>query len=172
LTQRSGQEWSTPVLLSATSPYDWNGNPAISDDGSSVLFECGLQPYVDKGVCEVSVAGDGFRVVVPALESYGTWSPDFAPDGSIVYELETAAEGETVQRIPAGGGPSALVNGAFRNDNSPCVLPDGRIASLWLGREGGQGFHELKIMNADGSGYFMLRQDLDILDIGLGCGGP
>ncbi len=57
------------------------------------------------------------------------------------------------------------------DDNSPCVLPDGRIASLWLDRDGNQsGAHELKLMNADGTGGVMLVTEKDIQDIGIGCG--
>jgi hypothetical protein len=61
------------------------------------------------------------------------------------------------------------VGAAFNNDNAPCVLSDGRIVSLWLDRPGGPGLHELKIMNADGSGEQMLVQDADVVEIG--CGG-
>ena len=59
----------------------------------------------------------------------------------------------------------------FGNDNSPCVLGDGRIASLWLDRPGGEGLYELKIMAADGSSFFMTLKGTGVLDIGLGCGG-
>jgi len=62
------------------------------------------------------------------------------------------------------------VNASYSNDNSPCVLPDGRIVSLWLNRPGGQGFHELKVMAADGSGGVVLLPDVDVFDVGLGCG--
>jgi hypothetical protein len=58
------------------------------------------------------------------------------------------------------------------NDNSPCVLPDGRIVSLWLGRPGNRnGVHELKVMNEDGSRARMLLENVDVDDIGTGCGG-
>jgi len=58
---------------------------------------------------------------------------------------------------------------AFTNDNSPCVLPDGSIAGLWLNRPGGTGDHELKVIQPDGSSYFMLVTGADVVDIGLGC---
>jgi len=51
------------------------------------------------------------------------------------------------------------------------VLPDGRIASLWLDRPDGEGLHELKIMTADGSSFYMALKEVDVLDRGLGCGG-
>jgi len=51
------------------------------------------------------------------------------------------------------------------------VLSDGRSASLWLGRPGGSGVHELKLMGADGSNGEVLVVDQDVWDIGIGCGG-
>jgi hypothetical protein len=58
----------------------------------------------------------------------------------------------------------------FANDNTPCVLPVGSIASLWMQRPGGPSYHELKVMNANGSGDFMLVINVDIIDDGLTCG--
>jgi hypothetical protein len=56
------------------------------------------------------------------------------------------------------------------DDNSPCVLPDGRIASLYLDRPGGPGYHELKVMNPDGTNPILVLLNIDIHDIALGCG--
>jgi hypothetical protein len=72
--------------------------------------------------------------------------------------------------LPVGATPPVKVAPAFTNDNSPCVLPDGSIASLWLNRPGGTGVHELKVMKPDGSSFFMLVINQDVADIGLGCG--
>jgi hypothetical protein len=94
--------------------------------------------------------------------------PDFAPDGSLVFEGDW--DGERIWRLPAGASTPVEVGNQFHNDNSPCVLPNGRAASLWMDRPGGQGIHELKVMNADGGGYDMLVTDTDIADVGLGCG--
>ena len=58
----------------------------------------------------------------------------------------------------------------FGYDSSPCVLPDGRIVSLWLDRPEGSGAHEMKVMAADGRIFFMLLPDVDVLDGGIGCG--
>jgi hypothetical protein len=55
------------------------------------------------------------------------------------------------------------------NDNSPCALPGGFIASLWLGREGGDGFHELKVTAPDGSEFAVVTPNVDIADIGMSC---
>jgi hypothetical protein len=163
--------WSDPVLLTGASPYDWNVVPALDETGAHLLFECGDEPYVGHSSCEVGTDGSGFRVVVAAQAPLdATRTPDYAPDGSVVLEVETATEGERIERLTSGAGAPVPVAPSMTNDNSPCVLPDGRIASLWLDRPGGDGMHELKVMSADGSNYYMLLQGVDVADVGLGCG--
>lgn len=173
---RNGNGWSAPVLLTGDSAYDYNAQPAISDDGSSVVFDCGDGEYAapPAAICEVGTDGSGFRVVrtTEGRPQWGTVGcslhhPDYESDGSIV--AEPACEIWRVET--AGGGDPEVVTTQFANDNSPCVLPDGRIASLWLDRPGGPGFHEIKIMNADGSNSLVLVENIDVLDIGIGCGG-
>jgi hypothetical protein len=175
--RRQDGGWSVPLLLTADSPYDAHTQPAISSDGGAVLFNC--DPDMQDGqegtaVCEVNSDGTGFRTVVGPEEGPGGTAanqlrgPDYAPDGSIVFEADWY--GEQIWRLPAGSSIPVQVTDAFGNDNSPCVLPDGRIASLWLDRPGGNGDHELKIMTADGSDYFLAVTDLDVFDLGLGCG--
>ena len=85
----------------------------------------------------------------------------------VVFEADW--DGERVWRW----GPAGFVQvGAADNDNSPCALADGRIASLYLGRPGNTtGRHELKLMAADGRELAMLVIGRDIVDDGLGCGG-
>jgi len=105
----------------------------------------------------------------------------YAPDGSIVFEGTWNGGAEQVWRLAPGGQPE-LVNSEktdedrfrFTDDNSPCVLPDGRIVSLWLGRVGTTtaakpSGHELKIMGATGENATMLVTDVDVVDIGIGC---
>jgi len=77
--------------------------------------------------------------------------------------------GEQIWRLPPGASQPVRVADAFGNDNSPCVLPDGRTVSLWLDRPAGTGVHELKVMAPDGSSFFMLLPDVDVLDAGIGC---
>jgi hypothetical protein len=173
---RSGDQWTAPLLLTGDSPYAWNSQPAVAADGNRVVFDCGDEAYGQEGtsICEVDTAGRGFRVVITPGQGPGGSSqnalhhPDYAPDGSIVLEADW--EGEQIWRLPAGATEPVRVSSDFNNDNSPCVLPDGHIVSLWLDRPDASGYHEMKIMGPDGSGYFMALTGLDVFDAGIGCG--
>jgi len=175
VTRSSGSAWGVPVELTASSPYAYNQRPAINQDGTKVVFNCTNETYSGTGcICEVDTDGTGFRVVLTPADSPAglpdtadLHHPDYAPDGSIVFESDW--DGEHIWRLPVGASEPVRV-GDFNNDNSPCVLPDGRIPSLWLNRPEGASYHELKVMSADGSSHFMSVIDVDVWDIGLGCG--
>ena len=170
-SELSGNTWTTAQCLTAVSPGDWNEEPALSADGTEIIFGCG------ESLCTVSTDGTGLEVVV-SLADYpgaGDWTqikaPDFDPDGNIVFEGE--AGGEMIWRKNVSDGTFEIIDSSFTNDNSPCVLPDGRIASLWLNRPGNStGVHELKIMDPNGGNELMLvTEPVDVFDVGLGCGG-
>ncbi len=171
---RTNGVWGAATLLTGSSTYNWHSMPALSVDASTVLFDCDSdQSNVGEAVCEVHTDGTGFRVVLTPADGPGPQynplhSPDYASDGSIAFEGDW--DGETVWRLPAGVTTPVKVGG-HNNDNSPCVLPDGSIASLWMDRPGGPSTHELKVMRADGSSYFMVLTGVDIYDVGIGCGG-
>jgi len=174
--RRSAGIWAAPVLLTGASPYAYNDLPAISADAATALFDCSPTSWPSQAICEVGTDGSGFRTVLDQADSPpglpdvgGLRQADYTPDGSIVFEADW--DGEMIWRLPPGASVPVRVNTAYTNDNSPCVLPDGRIASLWLNRPGGPGYHELKVMNADGSGGFVLLPDVDVFDVGTGCGG-
>ncbi|MBU0484275.1 MAG: right-handed parallel beta-helix repeat-containing protein [Proteobacteria bacterium] len=161
--------WQAAIRLTAASPYSYYGRPAISADGNKVVFECGPESYDDHSICEVNTDGTGFRVALATNATFQSYrNPDYDPDGSIIFEGETP--GEQIWKLAPGTTTPQLISSAYHNDNSPCVLPDGSIASLWLERPGSAGDHELKVMTADGTTYFMLIQGIDLPDIGLGCG--
>ena len=172
-SRRGEGGWDQETLLTGDSPYPYNELPAISEDGATVLFACGSTPYAQEGtgLCEVGTDGAGFRVVLAPEDGPGGTADsslrmaDYMPWGGIVFEADWA--GEQIWTQAAGGAPSLLA-GTFFNDNSPCALP-GAIASLWLDRPDGQGYHEIKISSPDGATWFMLLQDVDVMDIGIGC---
>lgn len=168
--------WGTPILLTADSPYPFNTYPALSDDAQGVVMDCGNQPYSESGtaICEYRFDSSAFRVVISPEDTGNEFSamtalhhPDYAPDGSIVFESDW--QGEQLWRIAPNASTPVLISGEFNNDNSPCVLPNGNIVSLWLGREGGEGLHEMKLMTSDGTQYAMFIIDEDVLDGGIAC---
>jgi hypothetical protein len=171
--------WTGPVLISERSPYAWNAQPAISEDGTRVVFDCGDEPYGQDGTAICDAATDGSDLIVclmpqntPPGFDPGTalHHPDFAPDGSIVFESDWGGL-ERLWRWLPDEHRAVLITEQFGNDNSPCVLPDGRIVSLWLGHEDNEsGVHEIKVMSPDAGEFFMLITGVDVLDAGLGCG--
>ncbi len=173
----NGNGWLTPTLLTGGSPYKYNYQPAISSDGSRVVFDCGDQPYAGAGtaLCEVKTNGSDFRVMLTPAQGPGgsdqnaLHCPDYAPNGDLIFEADWES-GEQIWRLAAGSSVPLQVSEQFGNDNSPCVLPDGRIVSLWLGRPDSSDYHELKAMSADGSDYVMVLTGIDVADIGIGCG--
>ena len=175
---RNGTLWDTPVLLTTLSTFSHHHDAAISSDGARVVFDCGRDAYgaPPTAICEVGTDGNGFHKIIDPADgpdhaaNHAAHHPDYAPDGSVVFEVDWG--GEQIWKLPVTGGPAVnLSGGDYPDDNSPCVLPDGRIASLWLGRKGNtEGSHEIKIMNADGSSPFMLVTGIDVVDIGMGCG--
>lgn len=177
--------WNAPLNVSDGSPFSYNSAPNFSPDGSKVVFDCGPLPYGDPGtsVCEVNVDGSGFRVTLGATppEADQTSSgpyfhrPSYSADGTVYFESSWPVE--RVARIARGTGgeenfePGALSAHVFANDNSPCVLPNGNIASLWLGRPGNElSLHELKIMMPGAKAYFVLIPGQEVFDGGHFCG--
>jgi hypothetical protein len=171
----SGNDWATPVLLTRESPFQYNTEPALSADESRVAFDCGDQPYAAAGtaICEVGMDGSGLRVVLGPTgvqpEMAGAQAldhPTYASDGSIVFSADR--DGTQVWRMMPGASAPTLVASVFKNDNRPCVLPNGSIASQWLS-EGGDTYL-LKVMLA-GDKTFVTVPVGDMAGETLGCGG-
>jgi hypothetical protein len=170
--------WSTPVLLTGSSTSTFNLQPAISADGSKVVFDCGEDPYGQPptSICEVKTDGTGFRVVwtpeqggqdAPGRSDVALHHPDYFSDGSIVFEADWT--GEQIWRL-SGSGPPTRIAGQYSNDNSPCVMANDCIVSVWLERPGNpEGKHEIKVTDAEGGSFSMVRQDIDITDTGTYC---
>ena len=173
--ERNGH-WGPPILITRRSPGQYNQFPAISPNGKRVVFDCGSDPYAQSStqVCTTTVRGGAVSVTVHARGGDALRQPAWEPDGSIVYERQSmSTDGSSDERIwrqPPRSSKSVLVS-RVENDNSPCVLPDGRIVSLWLGRPGNRGgLHEIKVMSEAGATGQMLLENVDVLDEGTGCG--
>ncbi|MCA9647359.1 MAG: PD40 domain-containing protein [Polyangiaceae bacterium] len=176
VTRKSGGSWSTKQLLTASSGYAYNTQPSPTPDGKRVVFDCGNEPYGGAGnaVCSVGVDGSGFKVEAApgsgfAAEATALHHPAMAPNGGLVFEMNRPDTGERIWSL--SGGQAAQL-GDFPNDNSPCVLPSGAVASLVLSRAGNSsGAHEIKLMSATGAESVMVLTDVDVIDVQLSCGG-
>lgn len=175
VTRKSGATWSDKLLLTASSPYAYNAQPAPTPDGKGIVFDCGNEPYGGRGnaVCSVGIDASGFKVEAApgsgfAAEAIALHHPARAPNGALVFEMNRPDTGE---RIWSKRGDQVVKLGTLSNDNSPCVLPTGAVASLVLTREGNtSGAHEIKLMSGSGSESVMVLTDVDVLDIQLSCG--
>jgi hypothetical protein len=172
--RRNGDGWGTPALLTGDSPYAYHAEPAFAADGSLIAFECGDRPYGDVGtaICEMGADGTGFRVALAPGDApaglptdAALRQPAYAPDGALVFE---ATWDGRVWRLPVGGTPER-VGPRVESDGAPCALPDGRVASLWMGRPGNEGLREVKIVSTDGATQTVLLTGVDVERIA--CGG-
>jgi hypothetical protein len=171
--RRSRTTWGPPVLLTKDSTEKFNIMPVLNEAGNRVLFDCGPDPYSQEGtnLCEVGIDGKNFiRKLAATTRAEGKAAVavrrgDYAPNGSIVFEGEWT--GEQLWRFQSGN--LSRLRAQDSNDNSPCVLSDGRVGSLWLGRSGGSGLHELKLTTANGSSAVVLLPNVDVADTGLSC---
>jgi hypothetical protein len=166
-----GQDWSAPVPLTSNSPYAYNSEPALSPDNRVVAFDCGDQPYEGPGtaVCEVGLDGTGLHVVLapggapPELAAAHTVNHStFGPDGSLFFDADR--DSTQVWRLGPGESTPTVVGDVFKNDNLPCALPDGSIASMWYGETGNQ----LKVMLPPDHS-FVLPPTVEIAASEIGC---
>jgi hypothetical protein len=170
--------WSAPLELTAGSSYAYNNMPALTQDGAGVTFDCGSEPYPESGgndACSVNLDGSGWtRLIGPdaladARNSY-VQNPHEGPAG-LLFESSWPIDGqnpETIWLLPTGEGTPVPFGSRYENAVSPCGLPDGRVAMLWLGGND-DGYHELVVSEADGSASFAITPGVDVDDIGIGC---
>ena len=174
LKSRDGN-WGSPLVLTDSSPYVWHQNPAISDDGSTVLFQCSDQEWESNAICEVGTDGAGFRVVLSpedgpagAPETATLHSPDYAPDGSIVFAADW--DGDQVWRLPTGEFEPTIIRGDLW---WPCVLPDGRIAAVFQDWSNEEPDLHIRVLDPTGGSHITvaLHEGVGEVTDGLGCGG-
>ena len=176
LLRRDGDVWTDGGLLTGEGGAAYNDRPVLDPAGTHVLFDCGPTPYSQAGteLCEVAIEDRSVRVAAGLALKPGSPSAtdlvtngDYESDGSLVFEADW--DGEHLYRLEPEADAPVLIRDRFRNDNVPCVLPNGYVASLWLDRQYGPGFHELKLMAPDGHEAAVLTPGLDIDGTGISC---
>ena len=173
--RKTGMTWAAPVQITQTSSQNYNDQPALSSDGNKVVFDCGTVAFGEgnTSICEIGTNGSGFRVVVSPTNAPSsivnkgpTHHPDYLSDGSIAFD--TAWDADAVWKVL--GNTISKVS-QVNNNVAPCGLQN-KIVSLWLERSGNtNGYHELIITDNNGANLQTIVENIDIEDIGIGCGG-
>jgi hypothetical protein len=171
--------WSPATVLTAASPRPNNNQPAWTRDGAGVVFNCGAERDPESGgndACSVSLEGGAVDVLVAhdtlpdGRNDYVNFPRD-AGGGRLVFEGSWPIGGgqppETLWERRRDADPVPAVSRALDNTVSPCVLGDGSLVALWLGRPGGDGVHELTWVG--GGDPVTLTPDVDVADVGIGC---
>jgi hypothetical protein len=170
---RTAGSWSK-VLLTGDSAHDVNGNPSISDDGTTILFTGGSG--IGQAILEVKTDGTELRTVIDqgggpegSIADAPMGTADYGPDGSILFQA--GWNGNQIWKLEDGETTPSLFSGAL-NESNPSVLSDGRVVTLWGDRPGNdEHVLELTIRYPDGSLLATLLPGVDLPEGGIGCAG-
>ena len=166
------------MLLTSSSTAAFNNQPSLSRDETRLLFNCGAERDPESGnnaACAVDINGGSVdELVAPETLSGGRNTfVNFPRDAGdhIVFEgswpQDDGEPPETLWRRHDDDPPTPAVARTYDNTVSPCVLGNGDIVGLWLGRDGSGGAHELTLLRDDDS--FTTLAAVDVSDIGIGC---
>ncbi len=135
-------------------------DPVVHYDGSKVLFSYRKGGTHHYNLYEIELDGSGLRQLTS-----GDWDdvePAYLPDGGIIfcstrckrYIMCWLAPVATLHRCDADGSDIRRLSSGAATENTPCVLPDGRILyTRWeyVNRDA-ISFHHLWTINPDGTG--------------------
>jgi len=138
-------------------------DPCVHYDGKKVLFSYRKGGTHQYHLYEINRDGSGLRQLTD-----GPWDdvePAYLPDGGIVfastrckrYILCWLAQSATLHRCDADGGNIRMLSSNTVTENTPCVLPDGRVLyTRWeyVNRDAVV-YHHLWTMNPDGTGVMV-----------------
>jgi hypothetical protein len=162
--KRVDNVWST-TLITNDSTYQYNVQPAISADGTKLLFAAGnsSDAHGTEAILEVNADGTGLTPILDRASNAGAANAtaylehpnyDYADNGDVIpggvvfgsnWENE-----DQIWRKPTGVGAPAVVSAAI-NEFCPTVLPNGRIVTLWKDRLNTDGdVLELTVRYAEG----------------------
>ena len=134
-------------------------DPHMHYDGKKILFSYrkGGQPYYH--LYEINIDGSGLRQITN--EKYDDIEPVYLPNGDIIFCSSRAnrfvqcyfVRVATVHRCKADGSEIRALSCNIEQDNTPWILPDGRILHQrweYIDRSQVQ-YHHLWTMNPDGT---------------------
>jgi hypothetical protein len=162
----TGAAWVTE-LLTGDSTYAYNMQPALSADGTTVVFAAGdTSAASGEAIAEVNLNASGFQTLVTGQGQVS--HPDYGLNGQIVFGSDQG--GDRIWRR-SNLGALSLISGAL-DEFAPAVLPDGRIASLWWDQAANPdgAVYELTIRSAVGAHERTILPDASFPIITLGVG--
>ena len=134
-------------------------DPVVHYDGQRVLFawrKAGTDPY---HLYEINVDGSGLRQLTDG--KYDDYEPVYLPDGDIIFVSTRSkrwvqcwkTQVGTLYRCGPNGEGITPISANLEHDNTPAVLPDGRIVyTRWEYVDRSQvGYHHLWTINPDGT---------------------
>ncbi len=135
-------------------------DPQVHYDGKTVLFSYRRAGSDCYNLCEIQVDGTAFRQITRG--PFDDYEAIYLPDDDIVFVSTRSkrwvgcwkTQVGTLFRCDRQGGNIRPLSFNLEHDNTPAVLPDGRILyTRWEYVDRSQvGYHQLWTMNPDGTG--------------------
>lgn len=139
-------------------------DPQVHYDGRKILFAYRKSGSDYYHLYEIGVDGTGLRQITSG--PFDDYEPTYLPDGGIVFVSTRCrcwvncwmTQVGVIYRCDAGGGNIRRLSYSGEHDNTPWVLPDGRILyTRWEYVDRSQvEFHHLWTMNPDGTAQMIL----------------
>lgn len=138
-------------------------DPTVHYDGRTILFSYrrGGQPYYH--LYEIQADGSGLRQLTDG--PYDDFEPTYLPDGDLVFCSSRCNRWvpcwstlvANLHRSDGDGGNVRMISSNIEQENTPCVLSDGRILyTRWEYVDRSQvDFHHLWSFNPDGTGQMI-----------------
>jgi hypothetical protein len=151
-------------------------DPQLSYDGRKILFAYRRGDEHPFHLCEINIDGSGLKTLTDGPDD--DIEPTYCPDGSIVFGSSRCrrfvncwhTRVATLYRCDGDGRNIRMLSSNNDHDNTPWMLPDGRILYMrWEYVDRSQvHYHHLWTMNPDGTGqtvfYGNLHPGIAMLD--------
>jgi len=147
----------TRVVLS--DPAGSMRDPSVNYDGRTILFS--YRPGGEEHYHLYTINADGSGLKQLTTGGYDDFEPTWLPDGDIVFVSTRCrrwvncwmTQVATIYRAKADGSALRMISANTEHDNTPWVLPDGRLLYMrWEYVDRRQvTFHHLWTMNPDGT---------------------
>jgi hypothetical protein len=134
-------------------------DPQVHYDAKKVLFSWRKAKSHFYNLYEINITGDGLKQITSG--EFDDYEPEYLPDGGIVFVSTRCkrwvncwlTQVGILYRCDADGKNITQISANNEHDNTPAVLPDGRILfTRWEYTDRSQiGYHHLWTMNPDGT---------------------